>query len=131
MNNKNVIIQRARAYEVHAYCQYSHLSWQGIVFNISPATPIKSRDIPINLLRVAPISLEGSSYQLDLGEDSLLFSITSGALPSYVHHILSTLTSYFAIRNYLQYRGAYVTCPHKLTFRWTRRLGCIFRNIHF
>jgi hypothetical protein len=32
--------------------------------------------------------VEGNPFHL--GEDSLLFSITSGALPSYVHHILST-----------------------------------------
>ena len=31
--------------------------------------------------------VEGNPFHL--GEDSLLFSITSGALPSYVHHILS------------------------------------------
>jgi hypothetical protein len=33
-------------------------------------------------------SVEGNPFHL--GEDSLLFSITSGTLPSYVHHILST-----------------------------------------
>jgi hypothetical protein len=89
MNDKHVIIRGARVYEVHAYCQYSHLSWQGIISNISratpieqgnisnisPATPIKSRVRLSNLLRVAPtILMEESSFHL--GEDSLLFSIT-------------------------------------------------------
>jgi hypothetical protein len=33
---------------------------------------------------------------------------TSGVLPSYVHSILRDFMSYFAVRKYIRYRGAYV-----------------------
>jgi hypothetical protein len=115
MNNIHVIIRRARAYKVHTYCQYSHLNRQGIISNNSRATPIKSHDTPSNLLRVMPISVEGSPFHL--GEDSLLFSITLGALPSYVHHILSRHSLYVNIYNTL----VPMSLPHEIPFRWTRR----------
>ena len=43
-------------------------------------------------------------------------------LLSYVHHISTRhLRPSSVVRKYIRYYAAYVTRPHELTFRWTRR----------
>ena len=43
-------------------------------------------------------------------------------LLSYVHHISTRhLRPSSVVRKYIRYHAAYVTRPHELTFRWTRR----------
>jgi hypothetical protein len=66
MNDKHVIIRGARLYEVHEYCQYSHLSWQGIISNISRATPIDKEIYPIfhQRLQSRVVFVQATRYEL-------------------------------------------------------------------